>query len=107
MGTNLMFSSTYHPQMDGQTEVVNRSLGDLLRSLVTEHHNSWDNVLPQAEFTYHDLVNKSMGKSPFDIVYGRQPRGVSELRDSEQIMTKSGNAEEFVEAMEELHSRVK
>jgi hypothetical protein len=36
-----------------------------------------------------------------------QPRGVSELRDSEQIMTKSASAEEFAEAMEELHSRVK
>jgi hypothetical protein len=37
-GTNLSFSSTYHIQMDGQTELVNRSLGDLLRSLVVEHH---------------------------------------------------------------------
>jgi hypothetical protein len=46
MGTNLMFSSAYHPQKDGKTEVVNRSLGDLLRSLVTEHHSSWDNILP-------------------------------------------------------------
>jgi hypothetical protein len=45
MGTNLLFSSTYHPQMNGQTEVVNISLGDLLRSLVVEHHNSWDNTL--------------------------------------------------------------
>jgi hypothetical protein len=107
MGTNLMFSSAYHPQMDGQTEVVNRSLGDLLRSLVTEHHSSWDNVLPQAEFAYNDSVNRRTGKSPFDIVYGRQPRGVSELRDSEKIMTKSASAEEFVEAMEELHDRVK
>jgi hypothetical protein len=39
LGTNLSFSSTYHPRMDGQTEVVNRSLGDLLRSLVAEHHS--------------------------------------------------------------------
>jgi hypothetical protein len=82
LGTNLAFSSAYHPQTDGQIEVVNRSLGDLLRSLVTEHHNSWDNVLPQAEFAYNDSVNRSTGKSPFEIVYGRQPRGVFELRDS-------------------------
>jgi hypothetical protein len=47
-GDNLSFSSTYHPQTDGQTEVVNRSLGDLLRSLVAEHHSQWDQILPQA-----------------------------------------------------------
>jgi hypothetical protein len=60
-------------------EVVNISLGDLLRSLVTEHHSSWDHILPQAEFAYNDLVNQSIGKSPFQVVYGMQPRGVSEL----------------------------
>jgi hypothetical protein len=42
MGTDFSFISSYHPQTDGQTEVVNRSLGNLLRSLVTEHHNQWD-----------------------------------------------------------------
>jgi hypothetical protein len=61
LGTNLLFSSAYHPQTDGQTEVVNRSLGDLLRSLVMEHHRQWDNVLPQAEFPYNDSVNRSTG----------------------------------------------
>jgi hypothetical protein len=74
MGTNLLFSSAYHPQTDGQTEVVNISLGDLLRSLVAEHHRSWDNVLPQAEFSYNDSVNRRTGQSPFQIVYGTQPR---------------------------------
>jgi transposase InsO family protein len=83
LGTNLMFSSAYHPQTDGKIEAVNRSLGDLLRSLVTKHHSSWDNILPQAEFPDNDSVNRSTGKSPFQIVYGRQPRGFSELRDSE------------------------
>jgi hypothetical protein len=84
LGMNLSFSSTYHPQTDGQTEVVNRSLGDLLRSLVAEHHSQWDQVLPQAEFAYNDSPNRSTGQSPFQIVYGMQPRGVSELKDLEQ-----------------------
>jgi hypothetical protein len=48
MGTNLSFSLAYHPQMDGQTEVVNKILGDLLRSLVIEHRSQWDNILPHA-----------------------------------------------------------
>ena len=61
MGTNVLFILAYHPQTNGQTEVVNRSLGDLLRSLVTEHHSSWDHILPQAEFAYNDSVNRSTG----------------------------------------------
>jgi hypothetical protein len=39
LGMNLSFSSIYHPQIDGETQVVNQRLGDLLRSLVVEHHS--------------------------------------------------------------------
>jgi hypothetical protein len=107
LGTNLAFSLSYHPQTDGKTEVVNRSLGDLLRSLVTEHHSSWDNIFPQADFAYNDLVNRSTEKTPFQVVYGMQPRGVYELMDSGQTATSSASAEEFAQAMKELHGKVK
>jgi hypothetical protein len=40
-------------------------------------------------------------------VYGTQPRGVSELKESEQIATSSASVEEFAEAMKELHIKVK
>ena len=81
--------------MDRQTEVVNRSLGDLLRSLVVEHHSQWDQILPQVEFAYNDSPNRSTGQSPFQIMYGMQPREVSELRYLERIEFRSAREEEF------------
>ena len=42
LGTTLQFNSFYHPQTDGQTEVVNRSLGNLLRSFVGKNIRQWD-----------------------------------------------------------------
>ncbi|KAF7810704.1 Transposon Ty3-I Gag-Pol polyprotein [Senna tora] len=62
-GTQLKFSSAFHPQTDGQTEVTNRSLGDLLRGLVGDKPGNWDLVLPTAEFAYNNSVNRSTGIS--------------------------------------------
>ena len=83
LGTYFFFSSAYHPHTHGHTKVVNRSLGNLLRSLVTKHHNQWDQILPQVEFSNNDSPNRSTVKSPFQILYGMQPRGLFELRDLE------------------------
>jgi hypothetical protein len=82
-------------------------LGDLLRSLVAEHHSQWDQILPQAEFAYNDSPNRSTGQSPFQIVYGMQPRGVSELRDLEKNEFRSAGAEDFAAEMQELHNKIK
>ena len=79
VGTKLKFSTAYHPQTDGQTEVVNRSLGNLLRCLVSEHNRNWDLVLPTAQFAYNSSVNRSTGMSPFEVVHGYKPKNPLDL----------------------------
>ena len=61
-----MQPSNFHPQTDGQTEVVNRSLGNLLHTLVGEHTESWDLKLATVEFAYNTTVNRITGKSPYE-----------------------------------------
>lgn len=81
MDTQLSYNFSYHPQTNGQTEVINKSLGNLLQSLVRENSRMWDRVLAQAEFAYNDSPNRNTGFNPFQILYGMHPRGVHELRD--------------------------
>ena len=66
--TKLKFSTAYHPQTDGQIEMVNRSLGQLLCCLVRDHITTWDQALPMDEFAYNNTVNRSTGISPFEAV---------------------------------------
>jgi len=73
MSTKLKFSTAFHPQTDGQIEVVNRTLGNLLRCLVGKNLRTCDLILPMAEFAYNGSVNRTTDLSPFEIVNGFKP----------------------------------
>jgi hypothetical protein len=101
--TKLDFSSAYHPQTDGQTEVVNRSRGDLLRSLVGDNLKTWDQKLFQAEFAFNRSVNRSTGFSPFHIVYGTNPRAPVDLAPVPDLNRPHGKAEDFIVELQQVH----
>lgn len=107
LDTKLNFISYYHPQTNGQTEIVNRILGNLLCSLVGENSRQWDCVLAQVEFTYNDSPNRSTGRSPFQILYGMHPHGVHKLRDLGRLEWRSANGEDFAKMINDLHEQVK
>ncbi|XP_050387198.1 uncharacterized protein LOC126803432 [Argentina anserina] len=106
MGTKLQFSSAYHPQADGQTEVVNRSLGNLLRCLVGEHIRSWSLVLPVVEFAYNNSVNRTIGMSPFEAAYGHNPTAPIDLIPMAMSQRPSQSATEFATHIHELHAEI-
>ncbi|XP_057784959.1 uncharacterized protein LOC131002495, partial [Salvia miltiorrhiza] len=73
LGTKLLFSTTCHPQTDGQTEVVNRTLSTLLRAIIKKNIKSWEECLPHVEFAYNRAVHSATKFSPFEIAYGFNP----------------------------------
>ncbi|GBG74408.1 hypothetical protein CBR_g18819 [Chara braunii] len=71
--TQLHFSSSYHPQTDGQTKVTNRTLGDILRKIVCDDQQ-WDLQLAHAEIAYNHEVTPATGMLPYYCDLGYHPR---------------------------------
>ena len=53
-GTKLNFSSSYHPETDGQTKRVNQVLKDMLRACVLDFQGKWEDQLTLVEFSYNN-----------------------------------------------------
>jgi hypothetical protein len=72
--TQLMMSSAYHPQTDGQTERLNQCLESYLPCTVHTCPNKWFHWLPLAEFWYNTAFHTAIGCTPFEAIYGQPPR---------------------------------
>jgi hypothetical protein len=74
-----LFSTTCHPQTDGQTEVVNRTLSTMLRAVLKKNIKMWEECLPHFEFAYNHSLHSTTKMCPFEIVYGLLPRAPIDL----------------------------
>ena len=79
LGYNLKLSTTYHPQMDGETEQVNQEVETYLRMFCQGQPEKWSEFIPMAEFAHNSATHSSMQKSLFSLILGY------ELRDYPKI----------------------
>ncbi|KAG8380638.1 hypothetical protein BUALT_Bualt06G0036600 [Buddleja alternifolia] len=73
LGSELCFSTSFHPQTDGQTERVNALLECYLRHFVSANQHDWAKLLDVAQFSYNLQMSEATGKSPFELATGKQP----------------------------------
>ncbi|PKU83878.1 RNA-directed DNA polymerase [Dendrobium catenatum] len=106
--SDLKLSSTYHPQTDGQTEVVNRTLASMLRCLVQNHPKAWEEVLGQAEFAFNSMHNRSTGQCPFSIVYTKMPNHIVDLTILPKCKSVSATqtAAQFSDMLKEVKAKL-
>jgi hypothetical protein len=72
--TKIAMSSAYHPQTDGQTERMVRTVKEMLRSFVNHRQTNWSEQLAAIEFAYNNDVHSSTQLSPFELDLGYHPR---------------------------------
>ena len=73
LDTKLTKSTAFHPQTDGQTEVVNRMIEHILRMYNSKHPRTWDESLPYVQHIYNRALHSSIGHSPFQVGLGFKP----------------------------------
>lgn len=73
LGVSLNKSTAYHPQTDGQTEIVNKCLETYLKCMCYEKPSSWSKWLSLAEWWYNTNFHSSLQTSPYEVVYGQAP----------------------------------
>ncbi|MCO5568653.1 hypothetical protein L7F22_022352 [Adiantum nelumboides] len=101
LGTKLSFSSAYHPQTDGQSEIANSTILDLLKSYVSERQTDWEKYLPLVEYAYNNTVHSTTGLAPFDIIYVK-PMLPPILMTTDKIFA----ADEFVRDLDTANGQV-
>lgn len=72
-GTRLAMSTAYHPQTDGQSEVMVRTLKEMLRHYLSHTQEDWTQLLSALEFAYNNSINASTGLTPFELDLGYHP----------------------------------
>ena len=73
LNMKLHFTSSYHPEGDGQTECINQTLEQYLCIYCNYQHSNWSDLLLLAEFTYNKPLNVTTGVSPFFANKGYNP----------------------------------
>ena len=66
LGTQLNFSATFYPQMDGQSKRVIQVLEDMLRNCVIDYEGSWDRHIRLVEFVYNNSFQSSIEIAPYE-----------------------------------------
>ena len=90
-------TSAYHPRTNGKVENFNGTIGKMLSKAVKGARHKWDSFIDQALFACRVKKHRTTGFSPFQLVYGVEPKVPGDL--SKPFVLNEANPEDRVEIM--------
>ena len=107
LGTQLRFSTAFHPQTDGQSERTIQILEDMMRACVLDFGGSWSKYLPLMEFSYNNSYQSTIGVAPYEMLYGRKCRSPIHWDEAgERSYLGPELVQETNEALEKIRARM-
>jgi hypothetical protein len=79
-GVTLRMSTAFHPQTNGQSEVVNKIIAMYLRCITGDRPRAWVDWFSWAEYCYNTSFHSALRATPFEVVYGRPPQPILPYR---------------------------
>ena len=84
-----VFSARYRPQSNGMVERMNQTVKLMLKKVVQDKQSDCDRFLPMVLFAYREVPQDATGYSPFQLVFGGNPKGIFELFKTEMLEWKT------------------
>jgi hypothetical protein len=78
-GCSPRFLTPYHPQGSGLVERFNSTFKSMLHHVVRDHPGTWPKLVPLLVWSLREMPNATTGLTPYQLVYGRLPKGVLSL----------------------------
>ncbi len=94
-------STTFHPQTDGQMERYNAKLEAYLRIFCAYEPDTWNKMLPIAQFAHNSCTHKALKQSPFQLMYGTLPVALPLVSNKKNIPTANNRINSLFHAREE------
>ena len=101
-----LHTTIYHAQCNGLVERFHSTLKSMLRKMTEERPRDWDRYLPALLFSYREIPQTSTGFSPFELLYGRTPRGPLALVKDSWTSDKPGETVSEYQYVLELKERI-
>ena len=110
MDTKLKRSTAFHPQTDGQTEVVNRTVLLFLRGYCNKHPKLWDEQIQYVQHAYNRAMHSSTQSSPFETCFGYLPKTPLDLTYGREVDSSASKdeykARRFIQRVQQVHQAV-
>jgi len=107
LGIKSIRTSVYHSQTDGLVERLNKTLKSMIRKCINDDERNWNKWLDSLLFAVWEVPQAYMGFSPFELLFGRTPRGLLDLsKDNweEGLSIRKSNIQHVLDLRSKLHT---